>query len=274
MSQNNSNIHEFKPKLGQRKKLISIIFTIVRWIKISLSLGIFYGIYLLFISNFWAVQVVEINGISNIGFNYISKFDLEKTYKNKNLLLINPLDILKEIKHDRILKKIHIERSLFPAKLRFNFVERIPYVTVYEDLNHREVNLDEEGFVLTFTPKTKEKIIYHVQEIKNYKLTQDQMNIIKITYTFIKNKKISDIGIYNVSDVERIELQTKSNLIVLGNIESIIMKIKSIDELEKLSKKTKNELEYIDVSNWKNPVLKIKVKKKSESSKTEKKLTN
>lgn len=274
MSQKNNNIHEFKPKLAQRKREVTFVFAIFRWLKITLSLGIFYAIYLLFIANFWVVQVVEINGITHIGFNYIAKFELEKTYKNKNLLTINPLDILREIKHDRIFKKIYIERSLFPAKLRFNFIERVPYITIYEDLNHREVTLDEDGFVLTFTPKTKDKIIYHIKEIKNYKLSQDQMNIIKLTYTFLKNNKISDIGIYNITDAERIELRTKLNLIVLGNIESIIMKIKSIDELEKLSQKTKNELEYIDVSNWKNPVLKIKVKKKSESSKIEKKLSN
>ncbi|MFN8670871.1 MAG: hypothetical protein U0457_02160 [Candidatus Sericytochromatia bacterium] len=266
MSQKNNitEIQEFKPKLQQRRKQVSVINTILRWINISLTLAIFYGIYLLWNMDFWKIQLIEINGLTRIGSSYISKFELDKTYKDRHILTVNPLEILKDIKHDRIFKDIKIKRTLFPAKLEFEFLERKPYISIYEEQHGRNFTIDNEGFVLTFDDNSKKKVIHKIDEIKKYKLSSQQLSILKLTQTFLEKKKIPDIGTYDISNIDKIILKTKKNTIFLGNIDDMIMKIKSIEELENLAQKTKNELEYIDVSNWKNPVLKMKVKKKKE----------
>lgn len=263
-------IQEFKPKLHQRRRYVSAVNTILRWVMFSLSIGLFYSAYLLFNLDMWNIKFVEINGLTKIGSAYVQKFEIDKTYKDKHLLLVNPLEIIRILKHDRIFKNISVKRSLFPPTIQINFVERKPYKIIYEKMHERIFTIDDQGFILTFNDQSNNKYIHIINEIKNYRISQEQIDIIKITSSFLERKKIQDIGIYDLSEIDKIILKTKTNTVFLGNIEDIIMKIKSIDELEKLSQKTKNELEYIDVSNWRNPVLKIKVKKKNSAIQSKK----
>ena len=60
-------IQEFKPKLHQRRRYVSAVNTILRWVMFSLSIGLFYSAYLLFNLDMWNIKFVEINGLTKIG---------------------------------------------------------------------------------------------------------------------------------------------------------------------------------------------------------------
>src|SRR5262249_3936418 len=86
----------------------------------------------------------------------------------------------------------------------------------------------------------------------------EQLNAIRVIEHFRTNKKIKDLGAFNITNPENIILNTEKNKILLGSLDEFILKINTIPVIESLSKNSKNELEYIDVRYWKNPVLKLK----------------
>lgn len=256
----NSDIAEFKPKLKQRQRVVHTLRAIIRISKYSFFSAIFYGIYLLWNMPFWNIQIVEINGVSPMGYNYIEKFNLVKNYQSTNILSLDPSKLKKALDNNRIFKEININRKLFPSILQIDFIERLPYMTIFDEKKGSDITIDEDGIVLTYTKKFNNSGIsnYSIKNIKNYKITEEQVNAIRVIEHFIQTKKIPDMKVFDLTNPNNIILHTDKNIILIGDLEDFIMKIKTIFQLEALSKNTKNELEYIDVRYWKNPVLKVK----------------
>lgn len=253
----NPNIAEHKPKFKKRRKQFHKYKAMLGISKTIVYASIFFGVYYLWNLPFWNIENVELNGLSNIGYNYIKKFNL-KNFSQQHLLLINPYKLKMALENERVFREVSINRSLFPATLQINFTERLPYLTIYEAKKESDVTIDDEGVVLTYTKKGKNILNFSLSEIKNNKLTNDQLNAVKVIDSFIKSKKIPDIKVFDLTNPSNIILNTEKNKILLGDLEEFVMKIRTISQLETLSKNTKNELEYIDIRYWKNPVLKVK----------------
>lgn len=254
----NPDIEEYKPKLKQRQKVVHKLRAIIRISKALIYGALFYGIYLLWNLPFWNIENVEFSGLSSMGYRYIEKFDLKKNYLNQHLLSINPYKIKMALENERVFREVSVNRSLFPSTVQINFKERVPYLTIYDSKKESDVTIDDEGVVLTYTKKGKNILNFAINDIKNNKITYEQLNDIRVIDSFIKSKKIPDVKVFDLSNPNNIILNTEKNKILLGDLEEFVMKIRTISQLETLSKNTKNELEYIDVRYWKNPVLKVK----------------
>ncbi len=250
----------FYPKLKQRQRILHTIKALIRITKLLMFSSAIYGIYLLWSMPFWQIANVELAGLSNIGHSYISKFYLEKNYLGQNILMVNPGKLNDELQNIRLFKEIKTYRRLFPTTLHLSFVERIPYMFIHDDKTAKDIIIDEEGVVLTFAKNFQENTntIYSINKIFDFQITPEQVNVIRVIEHFRKNRQIADLGVFNITNPDNLILQTEKNKILLGNLDEFIMKIKSIPVIESLSKTSKNELEYIDVRYWKNPVLKLK----------------
>ncbi|MBC7475606.1 MAG: hypothetical protein H7263_15070 [Candidatus Sericytochromatia bacterium] len=304
-------ITSLQPKLKQKQRVLHRIKAFFRLINLLLFCASIYGFYLIWKLPFWNINVVELNGLSKVGYKYVEKFSPQKSYRGQNLLIVNPAKVSAIFNNVRVFKSVNTYRSLFPTTLTLNFEERSPYINIFDDNEKKDITIDEDGEVLTFIIPTDEKVkffpkpkeiknklkliiknstkntkndknienkkdqgqlIYLISEIKSYKLSLQQINVIKVIEKLRNDKKIDDLGVYNITDPKNITLQTEDNKILLGGLDQLIVKIKSINALEAISKNNKNELEYIDVRYWQNPVLKLK--KGSDSNEIKKELHN
>lgn len=255
---NNKKVANIQPKLKQRQKILHRLKALFRVVNLTVISLFLYGYYLVWSVPFWKVEIIELNGLSKIGYEYLKKFEPEKSYKGRNILTLDSFLIGSRINNFRVFQSVNVYRTLFPAKLTFNFIERTPYLTIYDASHEKDITIDEEGIVLTFLKNNDQKAIYLIKKIKDYKITPEQMNVIRVIENLRNNKDIGDVGVFDITDTNNIILTTKENTVLLGTLEDLIMKIKSLPPLESLSKTNKNELEYIDVRYWRNPVLKLK----------------
>jgi hypothetical protein len=255
-----SQVVNLYPKLKQRQRALHTLRALIRLIKLAIFCTIFYGLYLLWNMNFWLVESVELNGLSNTGYHYVSKFSLEKKFIGQNILEVNPAKVNNILQNIRLFKEIKAYRTIFPAILTINFVERTPYLTVYEEASNQDIIIDEEGVALISTQNINKEVkqVYTLKKIINYKITPEQLNAIKVIEKLRNYKKIDDLGAYDLSNPKNIVLNTPENHILLGNLEDFVTKIKTVPVIESLSKTNKNELEYIDIRYWRNPVLKLR----------------
>lgn len=287
-------VTSIQPKLKQKQKVLHRLKALFRLINLFLFCAFIYAFYMVWTLPFWDVTNIEINGLSNIGYAYINKYIPEKSYKGLNILTLDPGKISKTLNNTRVFRAVNVYRSLFPTSLIINFEERIPFLTIHENSSDQDITIDDEGIVLTYvnpnredelffpkskndnqnknikkneeknknsvkeTKKDKGKAIYSINKAKDFSLNSEQLNCIRVIENLRKNKKIDDIGVFDLTDPQNIILNTTENKVLLGGLDELIMKIKSIPPLEDLSKNNKNELEYIDVRYWKNPVLKLK----------------
>lgn len=254
-TQKNKKVANFQPKLKQKQKVLHRLKALFRIINLALLSAFLYGFYIFWDLPFWKVQQIEMSGLSNIGYQYISKLNPEKSYMGHHILKLDSTLISKKLSDFRIFEYVSVNRRIFPTKLYINFYERIPYITIYQSSKEKEVTLDEEGVVLTYLVPNKTRSIYNINKINNYKLQDKQINTIRVIENLRNAKKIEDIGVFDISNPNNLILKTDENKIILGNTDDLPMKINSIRALESLSKTTKNELEYIDVRYWRNPVL-------------------
>ena len=255
----NNKVANLQPKLKQKQKILRRLKALFGVINITFISLFLYGYFLVWDLPFWKVQIVELSGLSNIGFNYLKKYNPEKSYKGHNILTLDASLISKGLSNFRVFENVNAYRTLFPTKLLINFKERIPFITIYNSLNERDITIDEEGIVLTYVKKNElGKSIYTVKNVNDFRLTAEQMNAIRVIENLRNNNEMGDIGYFDLTDTNNLILTTLQNKVLLGNLEDLIMKIKSLTALENLSKTNKNELEYIDVRYWRNPVLKLK----------------
>lgn len=254
-TQKNKKVANFQPKLKQKQKILHRLKALFRIINLVLFSAFLYGYYIFWDLPFWKVQDVEMTGLSSIGYQYIKKIDPEKSYKGHHILNLDSSLITKKLDNFRLFEKVSVNRKLFPTKIYINFYERVPYITIYDSSQEKDITIDEEGIVLTYLKPNKNKSIYSVNNVKDYKLKEGQINAIRVIENLRNTKKIKDIGFFDISNPNNLILKTDENKVLLGNNEDLVMKINSIKALESLSKTTKNELEYIDVRYWRNPVL-------------------
>lgn len=253
--QKDKKVSNFQPKLKQKQRALhrtKALFNIINLIAITSFL---YGYYIFWDLPFWKVQYVELNGLSNIGYGYIKKFNPEKSYKGHHILNLDSSLIAKKLSNFRIFQAVTVNRKLFPTTLNINFYERTPYITIYNANQEKDITIDDDGVVLTYTIKNNSRSIYIIKKIFDNRLKPEQMNVIRVINNLLDNKKIENIGTFDITDPNNLILRTNENKVLLGNLEDLIMKINSIKPLELLSKTNKNELEYIDVRYWRNPVL-------------------
>jgi len=254
-----NKVAPIQPKLKEKQKKLHNIKAFFRIINLILLSIFLYGYYLVWDLPFWKVQVVELVGLTKIGNKYIQTFNPEKSYKGHNILKLDSSKISKKFGNFRVFENVNSYRSLFPAKLIINFKERVPYINIYDSTSEKDLTIDEDGIVLTYLKKSEfGKSIYTVKKVKDFKITPEQMNVVRVIENLIKNKEIVNIGYFDITNNNNIILTTLENKVLLGNLDDLIMKIKSLPALENLSKTNKNELEYIDVRYWRNPVLKLK----------------
>lgn len=255
----NNRVTSLQPKLKQKQKILRRLKALFRVVNISFMALFLYGYYLVWDLPFWKVEIVELNGLSKIGHNYLKKFNPEKSYKGHNILTIDSTFISHKLDNFRVFESVGVYRTLFPSKISINFRERVPYLTIYDSFIEKDLTIDEEGIILTYLVKNNSgKAIYSIKKIRDYRLSPDQMNVIRVIENFRNHKDISDVGYFDITDPNNLTLTTPENRVLLGNLEDLIMKIKSLPALENLAKSNKNELEYIDVRYWRNPVLKLK----------------
>lgn len=268
-----SQVSNIYPKLKQRQRVLHTLKALIRLLKLTIFCSICYGFYLLWNMNFWLIENVELNGLSKIGYSYVSKFSPEKSFIGKSILEVNPAKVNSILQNIRLFKEIKSYRTIFPSVLTINFIERKPYLTLYEETSAHDIIIDEEGVALTSAQdfhkdimvieRSRNKPVYSIKRIKNYKITPEQLNVIKVierfkNYDVRSGKKITDLGTYDITNPKNIVLNTGENKILLGNLENFVTKIKTIPVIESLSKNNKDELEYIDIRYWQNPVLKLK----------------
>lgn len=254
-TQKNKKVANFQPKLKQKQKVLHRIKALFRTINLIIITSFLYGYYLVWDLPFWKIESVELNGLSKIGFEYIKKYDPEKSYKGHHILKLDSSFISKKLSNFRLFENVSVNRKLFPTKLYINFYERIPYMTIYNSFEEKDITIDEEGIVLTYLKANKNRSIYLIKKVFDYKLKPEQMNAIRVIDNLIMSKSIDDMGVFDITDPNNLILKTKTNKVLLGNLEDLIMKINSLKPLESLSKTNENELEYIDVRYWRNPVL-------------------
>lgn len=244
-------------RLKKKKRKLFLINLLISTLRVSIISICLYGIYLLWINSFWNIKEIEINNLSKYNKAFINKLNFDKVYFDKNILIINPI-LLKEelISNKRIFKNVNVERSLFPAKLKIDFFERVPYLNIKIKNKNDSYTIDEDGIILL--RKYKEKNYFIIDKIINYQITEDQLKVINEIYFYITNKEIPDnLGLFDISNINDIHLYTKENHVLLGNMDNFLLKIKSIPDLEKVSKNNKDKLKYIDIRFHNNPVLKI-----------------
>jgi cell division septal protein FtsQ len=256
----NPRVSNLYPRLKQRQRVLHTLRALIRLLKLAILGAIFYGLFLLWNMDFWLVKQVELNGLNRIGYTYVAKFSLDKKFVGQSILDINPAKVNNILQNIRLFKEIKAYRTIFPAVLTIDFVERTPYITVYEESSDHDLIIDEEGVALIsgHNFKNETRSVFTLKKINNYKISSDQLNAIKVIEKLRNNKKIEDLGTFDITSPKNIVLNTSGNHILLGNLEDFVTKIKTIPVIESLSKNNKNELEYIDIRYWRNPVLKLK----------------
>jgi len=270
---NNNKVVKFRKrrkvnKLKRRQRRFHYFLAFVRLLKLSLFAVFLYGFYLLCTMNFWLIEDVEINGLTKNSYHYVSKLISQENLVNENIMLINPCELKSKLENRRIFKEVEIKRSILPTSLQINFVERIPYIKIYEKTTSNTVFIDEEGIVLTSKPDNNKILFYTLNKINKFSITSEQLKVIKYIENLKKEKKISTLGLFDISNENNIILNSGGYKFLLGNLENFVKKINTIPLIQEKIKTTsvsslihksdKNEIEYIDIRFWDSPVLKLK----------------
>ena len=231
----------------------------VKLIKRSVFLGIFF-----IITNFTTISLfknIEYKNLSLSGAEFITIDDITQNSSLKlpmRLILIKTKLIENELTENMSLKKVSVNRQLFPFELKINMKTREPIALAEKISNGKKVTgfIDEEGIFINkkFLPNVDQSIftINISGWEKEYKII-----ISKILKTYKNNKDLSKI---NISDGFIILVEKDLNKILLGyektNIDeklNLILDIKNQLKNQKLQKKIKS----LDLTDLRNPKLKV-----------------
>ena len=230
----------------------------------SINLLILNAIFFIFV-NFLSIHLFEKVDLRNIyinGTKFISINDITANSSlqlPKRLIFIKTKLIEKELKQNISLKKISINRQIFPFGLKINIKERKPIAFAHKYENETKVEgfIDEEGVFIEkqYLPDA-EKMIFQIR-ILGWK--EDYKNLISLIIK--KYKDTDDLEVIDISSEGFITLDEKFlQKIYLGfQIQEIEEKLNLIFDIKEQIKRQKirKEIKSLDLTDLTNPKIKV-----------------
>ena len=230
----------------------------------SINLLILNAIFFIFV-NFLSIHLFKKVDLRNIyinGTKFISINDITANSSlqlPKRLIFIKTKLIEKELKQNISLKKISINRQIFPFGLKINIKERKPIAFAHKYENETKVEgfIDEEGVFIEkqYLPDA-EKMIFQIR-ILGWK--EDYKNLISLIIK--KYKDTDDLEVIDISSEGFITLDEKFlQKIYLGfQIQEIEEKLNLIFDIKEQIKRQKirKEIKSLDLTDLTNPKIKV-----------------
>lgn len=227
------------------------------------------GLWYLWNSPFWYIQSIDIKGITKYNQKITKNIIKNENIYNKHILLLNPIKLRKQFINYPLIEDVEIRRWLFPlpAKVEISIIEKKPWMKIYfkinQDNRYNEVLIDKNGTILPLPPNQKVESIIPAKFIistdsENINLNKNQIKTIKLIDKYYNEGDLLKPAEFDITNPYNIILQMNNNKVNIGSVIQLPVKIKILSLMKNKIDEYKENLDYIDLRFWENPVLKIK----------------
>lgn len=173
----------------------------------------------------------------------------------RHLLLLHPWRISEQLQRLPQVRLVQVTRHLFPTRLAVVASERLPMARLYLAGSHVARGLDGDGTLLTLGPQRRPATPLRFSA-PALPLTPEQRAVVRQAVAAWQARPYPALGTLDIANADRILLGYRNVRWVLGSADGLGRKLTLLPHLLPLTARYRETLEYINVSDPHNPVLK------------------